>query len=198
VFLLATLAAPAAMAATPMLEASLAASVFNLGVAARVAPGMKFSLWNQPDNILFSDTFLKTEVGVDLTLVYARVVPKVTFSPIAVLEMSAHYGGSVYFGTFNGIVPFATPDAPNNEALFDTLHPEPGQSHRVGGQRHAPGPGRAGHRRGVERSGALVDHALRGSGRLLLLRARAGAAFRVGGDLRVGQRRAALRGRVRS
>lgn len=120
-------------AAEPMLEASLGGSIFSAGAALRVAPGMKWALWNQPDNVLFSDTFLKAEVGVDLTPVYVRAVPKITFSPIAVMEMSVHYAGSAYFGTFNGMVPFDSPDAQFSEAFFDTVQPIPGSSHRVGG-----------------------------------------------------------------
>ncbi len=127
-----SLLAPA-KAAEPMLEASLGAAAFSLGVAARVAPGMKWSLWNQPDNVLFSDTFLKAEVGFDLSPVYVRAVPKITFSPLAVLEVSVHYAGSAYFGTFTGMVPFDSPDAPYTEAFFDTAEPIPGTSHRVGG-----------------------------------------------------------------
>ncbi len=132
-FLLGLLTLATAEAAESMLEASLGGSVFSLGAGLRVAPGMKWSLWNQPDNVLFSDTFLKAEVGVELTPVYVRAVPKLTFSPIAVLEMSVHYAGSAYFGVLNGLVPFDSPDAPYTEAFFDTTEPIPGSSHRVGG-----------------------------------------------------------------
>jgi hypothetical protein len=133
VFLFCLLAVPTAGAVEPILEASLGATVFSLGAGARVAPGLKWSLWNDPDNILFADTFLKAEVGVELTPVYTRAVPRLIFSPLAVLELSVHYAGTAYFGTFNGLVPFDSPDAPYSEVFFDNSEPIPGSSHRVGG-----------------------------------------------------------------
>ena len=129
---LATLAAPA-LAAEPMFNASLSASYWALGAQLEAAPGVKFALWNQPDNILFTDTFLKAEMRLVVSPAYARLVPTIIFSPIAVLEIEAHYAGSVYFGSFSTIKSFASPDADYAEVELDKLTGQAGAGQRGGG-----------------------------------------------------------------
>lgn len=130
--LLAQLTTPA-VAAEPTFNASLSASYWGLGIQGKAGPGVKFALWNQPENILFKDTFLKAELKVQLSPAYARLVPTITFSPIAVLEIEAHYAGSVYFGSFSTIKSFASPDADYADAELEKLTGEAGTGQRGGG-----------------------------------------------------------------
>ena len=91
-------------------NASVAASYWSLGLRFAATPGVKFPLWNQEDSVLFSDTALKVECICQFTPAYARIGPSVTFSPIAIFDLSAHYVASPYFGTFASLIGFDDPD----------------------------------------------------------------------------------------
>lgn len=124
----------AAHAVEPTMDASLSASYWGLGTKVVAHPGLKFALWNKPDNILFSDTFLHAQVGVELTPAYARLVPTITFSPIAVLELQVHYAASTWFGSFSTLKAFDDPDAVYSDAALAEIDGEAGFGHRVGGE----------------------------------------------------------------
>lgn len=129
-----SVASSLALAAEPTMEASLSASYWGLGSKIVARPGLKFPLWNKPDNILFSDTFLHAQLGVEVTPAYARIVPTVTFSPIAVLELQAHYAAFTYFGTFSTIKAFDDPQAVYDDPTLATIDGKPGGGQRVGGE----------------------------------------------------------------
>lgn len=130
-----SLSAPAGAAELePTMGASLSASYWDLGTKVAAKPGLKLPLWNQPDSVLFADTSLHGEVSLELTPAYARVVPTLTFSPIAVLELSAHYAASGWFGTFSTIKPFDSPAAAATEEALAELDGQTGFGQRVGGE----------------------------------------------------------------
>ena len=54
--------------------------------------------------MLFGDTFVQVECICQFTPAYAQVGPSVTFSPIAILDLSAQYIVSPYFGTFSSMI----------------------------------------------------------------------------------------------
>ncbi|MFT5680407.1 MAG: hypothetical protein ACI8RZ_001313 [Myxococcota bacterium] len=108
-----------ASAAEFTMNASVAASYWPLGLRFETAPGVKIPLWNQEDSVLFGDTSLKLECLCQATPAYARVGPKVTFSPIAILDLSAHYTVSPYFGTFTSFIGFDDPDTAWTPEVMD-------------------------------------------------------------------------------
>jgi hypothetical protein len=116
--MLLTLIATAAAAEFTM-NASVAASYWPLGLRVDTSPGVKVPLWNQEGSVLFGDTALTVECLCQFTPSYVRVGPKVTFSPIAVLDLSAHYTVSPYFGTFTSLIAFDDPDIIWSDAVLN-------------------------------------------------------------------------------
>lgn len=128
------LATAPAHAAEPTFDAALGVSYWGLGLRGAVRPGLKQPLWNQEGSLLFSDTFLHGYVGLEVTPAYARVVPTVVFSPIAVLEVTAHYAYSGWFGTFSTLKAFDRPDADYSDPVLAEMTGAPGTGHRYGGE----------------------------------------------------------------
>lgn len=110
----------------PMLRADLGASYWDEGAKIAAYPGMQAHLWGEEDSLLFGDTFLRVEAVAVATPSYARLGPRVTFSPIAVFEVSAHYLGSAYFGTFSSIKGFDDPDTIYTDEALDAEERGPG------------------------------------------------------------------------
>ncbi len=110
----------------PMLRADLAASYWDEGAKVAAYPGVQKRLWGPDGSVLFGDTFLRIEGVAVLTPSYARLGPRVTFSPIAVFELSAHYLGSAYFGTFSSIKGFDDPDVVYTDDVVDAAVRGPG------------------------------------------------------------------------
>lgn len=133
--LAAVLASPPAHALDlqPALKVDLAASYWDEGAKLVALPGVQAGLWGQPDSLLFGDTFLRLEALAEVTPSYGRLGPQLVFSPIAIFEMSAHYVGSAYFGTFSSIKGFDNPDAVYTTELLDTLDRDSGLGTRWGG-----------------------------------------------------------------
>lgn len=103
----------------PMLRADLAGSYWDEGAKVAAYPGAQARLWGDPDSLLFGSTFLRLEGVAAVTPSYARLGPRVTFSPIAVFELSAHYLGSAYFGTFSSIKGFDDPGVVYDDEALD-------------------------------------------------------------------------------
>lgn len=124
---LSLLAGPAqALDFDPMLRADLAASYWDEGAKVAAYPGLQAHLWGAEDSVLFGSTFLRLEGVASVTPSYARLGPRVTFSPIAVMELSAHYLGSAYFGTFSSIKGFDDPAVVYDDDALDASVRGPG------------------------------------------------------------------------
>lgn len=115
------LAALSALALEPVLDVSLAGSYFPEGAKVATRPGVKIPLWNQPDSVLFEDTWLRPRLILESTPSYARFGPELGFSPIAVFELSGGVMASPYFGTFSSVKPLVDPDAVPDDATLDPL-----------------------------------------------------------------------------
>ena len=117
--LLFSLLALPALAAQTTFDASVAGGYWPLGLRFSATPGLKFPLWNQEDSVLFGDTFLQLECLCQATPAYGRIGPSVTFSPIAVFDVTAHYVVSSYFGTFSSLIGFDDPDTVWTDEVLD-------------------------------------------------------------------------------
>ncbi|RME22074.1 MAG: hypothetical protein D6798_16690 [Deltaproteobacteria bacterium] len=129
-------AAPAAaLELHPAMKADLGVSYWDEGLKLSATPGLQSDpLWGDPDSLLFGSTFLRLEVLAEATPSYARLGPQIVFSPIAILEVSAHYLGSAYFGTFSSIKGFDDPGVVYTDELLDTRPRDAGLGTRWGGE----------------------------------------------------------------
>lgn len=132
--LLAFTAAALAGPFKPMLRADLAASYWDEGAKIAAYPGVQKRLWGEDGSMLFGDTFLRIEGVASVTPSYARLGPRVTFSPIAIFEISAHYLPSAYFGTFSSIKGFDDPDVVYTDEVVDASVRGPGLGTVGGGE----------------------------------------------------------------
>lgn len=105
----------------PVLKVDIAASYWDEGAKVAAYPGVQARLWGEDGSLLFGDTFLRLDAVASVTPSYARLGPRVTFSPIAIFETSGWVLPSVYFGTFSSIKGFDDPDAIYTDELLDTL-----------------------------------------------------------------------------
>ncbi len=131
--LLLTLSLPAA-ALEPTFQGSLGVSWWNPGLLAQLYPGLKQPLWNREGSLLFSDTYLRADAVMDVTPAFARVGPRLTFSPAAVLELSGDWVATPYFGNFTSVVGFDNAEAIYDRDALDAAGQGPGFSSRWGGR----------------------------------------------------------------
>ncbi len=110
----------------PMLRADLGVSYWDEGLKLAAYPGVQKRLWGEDGSLLFGDTFLRLEGVAAVTPSYTRLGPRVTFSPIAVLELSAHYLPSAYFGSFSSIKGFDDPGTVYTDEVLDGATRGPG------------------------------------------------------------------------
>lgn len=110
----------------PVLDVDLGASYWDEGAKIAAYPGVQTHLWGAEDSLLFGSTFLRLDAVASATPSYARLGPRLTFSPIAILETSAWFLPTAYFGTFSSIKGFDDPDAIYTDELLDNLERGPG------------------------------------------------------------------------
>lgn len=108
-----------ALAWEPVFDAALAGSYWSSGLRLNLSPGLQQPLWNKPGDLLFADTFIRTDLAVAATPSYVRVGPRVLFAPIAVFNLELSALGSRYFGTFTSVVGFPEPDAVPDAAAME-------------------------------------------------------------------------------
>lgn len=104
----------------PVLKVDVAASYWDEGAKVAAYPGLQARLWGDDDSVLFGDTYLRIEGVAAATPSYARLGPRVVFSPIAIFELSAWALGSSYFGTFSSIKGFDDPAVIYTDDVLDT------------------------------------------------------------------------------
>ena len=107
------------------------ASYWSLGLRGTVEPGLRWSLWNKPDNVLFEDTAFEAVFLNQFTPAYYRGGAQLTFSPIAVFDLTATWIGTAYFGTFSSIRATDDPTLVYTDAVSETMDRAPGWGHRA-------------------------------------------------------------------
>jgi len=112
----------------PTLELETAVSYFTVGARVNMTSGLKQPLWNEEDSLLFEDTWLSLQAITNISPSYVRIGPQLSFSPLAMLEASAHYVVSPYFGTFSSLIGFDDPAAVYDPHTLDALAAE-GERH---------------------------------------------------------------------
>jgi hypothetical protein len=109
--LLCVLSAALALDLEPSASASLGASYWYDGVQAEGAASLRLPFWERREGDLFGDSGLKASAITSVSPSYVRVGPKITLAPLAILNVSAWYQRSVYFGTFTSLIGFEDPNA---------------------------------------------------------------------------------------
>lgn len=95
----------------PVFDWTLSATVAPLGAETSFLPGVRQPLWDDPDNLLLSETYLQANALVMITPAFTRAGFELAFQPAAIFELRARYAVVGYYGTFTAILPFADPDA---------------------------------------------------------------------------------------
>ena len=95
----------------PVFDWTLSATAAPLGAETSFLPGVRQPLWDDPDNLLLSETYLQANGVVMITPAFTRAGIELAFQPAAVFELRARYAVVGYYGTFTAILPFADPEA---------------------------------------------------------------------------------------
>jgi hypothetical protein len=123
----------------PVGQASFKGSYWRLGMTLDASGGVRMPMLEEEGNPLRQDTGLKVLASTSVNPAYARAGGSVVFSPLAVMDLTAHGGISSYFGTYQTIIGFsdAGENYGNNEALeayvTDTGNRAKGSGWQVGG-----------------------------------------------------------------
>lgn len=125
----------AALAAVqPTLDGSVGLAANNVGALAQLHPGLRLPLWDAPGSPLLQSTALELSAVVDLTPSFARLGPRITFTPLSVITLSADWVVSPYFGTFTSLVGFDDPAAVYDRDTLRASALEAGLSTRLSGR----------------------------------------------------------------
>lgn len=122
---------PAQAAPEFVYTSRVGASYWALGLRGTVEPGLRWSLWNKPDSVLFEDTAFEAVFLNQFTPAYYRGGAQLTFSPIAVFDLTATWVGTTYFGTFSSIRATDDPTLVYSDAVSETMDRAPGWGHRA-------------------------------------------------------------------
>ena len=133
--LLTLLGTASAADVTPTFDGRLSLAYWRLGTQANIKPGVSIAMpWADPDNVILAPAALKLEAEVAGSPAFVRAGGRVTFSPLAVLDITPYGYYDRYFGNFQTIVGYDSWDA--NYGYNDDIEAYVGQT---GAQ--APGAG---------------------------------------------------------
>lgn len=92
-----------------LIYSNLTALRYNpLGLVNEFTAGYRYQLVDK-DSVLFNESFLAAQVHTYLTPAYARIGPKIDIQPLALLNLSATYDYTGYFGSFGLNQSFKSP-----------------------------------------------------------------------------------------
>lgn len=92
-----------------LIYSNLSAVRYNpLGLVNEFTAGYRYQLVDK-DSVLFTESFIAAQVHTYLTPAYARIGPKVDIQPLALLNLSATYDYTGYFGSFGLNQSFTSP-----------------------------------------------------------------------------------------
>jgi len=92
-------------------DATVAVSHWRSGLQADLRYGARLPLFEKEGKPLFQDTGLKAIGTVLLTPATARAGGRITFSPLAIVDLHLHGGWGWYFGNFQTVVGYDSPEA---------------------------------------------------------------------------------------
>ncbi|MCB9761919.1 MAG: hypothetical protein H6739_18980 [Alphaproteobacteria bacterium] len=109
--LLLALSSPAVAADRVSPDASVQGAItfVRVGMNADLRGGVKLDLWSKEGSTLFSDTYLKVHAAAIASPAYVRAGGRVSFEPIALLNVSAFAFYNAYFGNFQTVIGFDDP-----------------------------------------------------------------------------------------
>jgi len=80
-----------------------------LGLVNEFTGGYRYQLVEKKDSVLFGESFVAAQVHTFITPAYGRIGPKIDIQPLALLNLSATYDFTGYFGTFGLDQSFKSP-----------------------------------------------------------------------------------------
>ena len=93
-----------------IIYSNLTAVRYNpLGLVNEFTGGYRYQLVDKKDSVLFGESFVAAQVHTFLTPAYGRIGPKIDIQPLALLNLSATYDYTGYFGTFGLDQSFKSP-----------------------------------------------------------------------------------------
>ncbi|MEC8379989.1 MAG: hypothetical protein VXZ96_06695 [Myxococcota bacterium] len=98
-------------AAEPALNLTTGLSTSRIGLSADFRYGIWQPMLEKKSSILRTNTGLKAQAVVNATPAFARVGGRVTFSPLAIVDLTAYGMADSYFGNFQTLIDYDTPDA---------------------------------------------------------------------------------------
>jgi hypothetical protein len=109
--LLATVGLAQAGEVHPVSDATVAASNWRSGFQADLRYGARLPLFEKAGKPLFQDTGLQAMGTLGLTPAFVRAGGRITFSPLAIVDVHLHGGLDWYFGNFQMVVGYDSPEA---------------------------------------------------------------------------------------
>ena len=100
-----------AQAAEPALNVTSALSTSRLGLSADLRYGLWQPMLEKKDSILRTNTGLKAQGTFNVTPAFARAGGRVTFSPLAIVDLTAYGAYDSYFGNFQTLVDYDSADS---------------------------------------------------------------------------------------
>jgi hypothetical protein len=97
---------------SPVLNGTLGLTSNRLGFSLDTRYGLRFPMFEKEGSTLFNNTGLTAQGTSYLSPAYMRWGGRVTFSPLAIIDLTGYGAYSQYFGNFQTIVDY---DAPNQD-----------------------------------------------------------------------------------
>jgi hypothetical protein len=94
----------------PVTNATVAASSGRVGLQADLQYGVRFPMFEKEDSTLFQGTGLKTLATVSLSPSHGRVGGRLSFTPMAIMDINVHGAYDRYFGNFQTVVGYPSAD----------------------------------------------------------------------------------------
>jgi len=94
----------------PVTNATVAASSGRIGLQADLQYGVRFPMFEKEDSALFQGTGLKTLATASISPSHGRVGGRLSFTPLAIMDVNLHGAYDQYFGNFQTVVGYPSAD----------------------------------------------------------------------------------------
>jgi hypothetical protein len=94
----------------PVTNATVAASSGRIGLQADLQYGVRFPMFEKEDSALFQGTGLKTLATASISPSHGRVGGRLSFTPLAIMDVNIHGAYDQYFGNFQTVVGYPSAD----------------------------------------------------------------------------------------
>ena len=105
-----TLSVIQAVEVEPSTNNTLAVTGARAGLQADLRYGARVPLFERDGQALFEGTGLKAQATLSLTPAYLRTGARITFTPLAIVDVQLHAGDDRYFGNHQTVVGYSSPD----------------------------------------------------------------------------------------